>query len=155
MWTTPKNCEQHQKSKILICLRLIGNVIRLYTPQARVGLFSVQYVYNIHMIVKRSKSCLCSTIQTCYQLTKIFLVDLWLGLLVFSIGSTGFLLPKWNADVKARVRVEKVFLVSRATVFDQIYVFYLPSTNSGISGPAFDDIYALEHTTKHGARERV
>ena len=53
------------------------------------------------------------------------------------------------------MRGEKVFLISRATVFDQIYVFYLRSANPGISGPTFDDIYALEHTTKDGERESV
>ena len=78
------------------------------------------------------------------------------GPLVELSDPTGFLLPKRNADVKARVWSNKVFLISKSTVFDEIYVFYLRSANAGISGPAFDDIYALEHTTtKDGERESV
>ena len=87
--------------------------------------------------------CLCSQIHLRHHLVDIFSAGL-------RVSSTGFLLPKWNTDVMARVRGGMVFLISRATVFDQIYVFYLRSANPGISGPTFDDIYALEHPTKDG-----
>ena len=85
--------------------------------------------------------------------TRHHLVDIFSAGLRFV--STGFLLPKWKSDVMARVRGGMVFLISTATVFDKIYVFYLRSANPGISGPTFDDIYALEHTTKDGERESV